>query len=215
MRTIEDIYDAYDVPPELRLHMLRVAAVGAQILAHWHGPRVDDNMVTRVLLLHDIGNIVKMEFDDLPAEDLRAVARWRNLKDALIRHYGRDDHAISRSLAQEVGLSDAELDLMDAKVFVRNDTTLASADYGRKIAAYSDQRVAPTGVLPLLARLREAQERYSNKARSRMSRPDLPFLIDCATKIEDQLFVYCSLRPEDITDDSITPWTAELLHFTL
>lgn len=129
--------------------------------------------------------------------------------------FGKDDHRASREIAKELGLSDKELTLMDGKIFTRNDETLASQDYARKIGAYADQRAAPDGVYSLLKRLREAQRRYRDKLGSSMNNPKTEMLIECAQEIEKQLMEYCDIKPEDITDTSVAPFIERLRTFEI
>lgn len=63
MASITDIYIRYGIPEGLRMHMLRVAGIADQLLSSWHGSSVERVSLMRVLLLHDIGNIVKMDIE--------------------------------------------------------------------------------------------------------------------------------------------------------
>jgi hypothetical protein len=201
MATIAEIYDRYEVPEHLRLHMLRVAALGCVIDDNWSGPALRRAELRRVLLIHDIGNVVKMPRESSDTEQRRA----------LIQKYGNDDHAASYAIAREVDLTKSELALMDAKVFVRNDETLKSNDYTLKVAAYADQRVAPQGVMSLIKRLREAQDRYRDKPGSSMNNPRTPELIDCAIQIETQLAPYLRIAPDAIDNQTVSPYIERLL----
>jgi len=197
MANITGIYKLYGIPEVLQMHMFRVAAIADQILSVWHGPNIDRESLMRVLLLHDMGNIVKMDIE--PSED----SKTRAVREKYLSKFGKDDHRVSHEIAKELGLSNNELSLMDGKIFIKNDKTLLSNDYSRKIGAYADQRAAPDGVFPLLTRLREAQRRYSDKPGSSMNNPRTEKLIECALEIEKQLMVYCDLDPSDITNTSV------------
>lgn len=203
-RTIIDIYDQYLVPEGLRAHMFRVAAIGALIAEAWTGPALRESSLLRVLLLHDMGNVVKM--DDPALADLRSEFQAR---------YGADDHEASQKIGWEVGLTPAELDLMAGKVFVRNAETLESDDYTRKVGAYADQRVSPQGVQDLMARLREAQERSKDKPGSSMNNPQTPLLIDTAARIEQQVLAHCRLCAGDINEVAVDPYVDRLRAYCL
>src|SRR6266498_2015992 len=145
-RTIENIYDDFKVPPNLQRHMLRAAASAEIIAEHWFGPLISTPPMLRVLLLHDIGNIVKSDFDKKPElleEEAPNVLYWKRVQKEFVERFGKDDHLASHKLAAEVGLNDDELALLDAKIFVKNDITLKSEDFNLKISAYVDQRVGP------------------------------------------------------------------------
>lgn len=209
MNTITNIYNEYGIPEILQLHMLRVAAIAEKILVAWNGPTVDRPSLLRVLLLHDTGNIVKM-FDVENDNE-----RFHVMREKYYSVYGHDDHKVSIAIGRELGLTDDELALMDGKVFIRNDETLRSRDFSRKIGAYADQRAAPDGVLPLLERLREAQRRYKDKPGSSMNNPRTEMLIECAADIEKQVMSHCNINPTDITDASISPFIPKLRRFRI
>ena len=57
------IYEKYYLPENLQMHMLRVAACSWLIIDHWNGPQIDKNAIIRVLLLHDMGNMLKIPED--------------------------------------------------------------------------------------------------------------------------------------------------------
>lgn len=214
-RTIEEIYQTYQIPWNLRMHMLRVAAIADQITNHWNGPAIEKDSLIRVLLLHDMGNIIKIElgeqsdFQRIDAELLGTLQK--KYKDL----YGQDDHQISREIGREVGLTDQELSLMDGKIFVKNEKTIKADSFERKIGAYADQRVSPTGVLPILERLTEAQLRYQNRPGSSMNNPRTQILVKCAVILERQVMDCCDIAPEQINDDSISHSVEELKKFKI
>src|SRR5437588_9728526 len=66
MTNILEVYRKYSIPTNLQLHMLRAAAIGKLITDHWnyqHGPAIDVSVIIKTLLLHDMGNIVKIDLD--------------------------------------------------------------------------------------------------------------------------------------------------------
>lgn len=207
--TITDIYERYGIPEALQMHMFRVAGIADQVLSAWHGPSVDRKTLMRVLLLHDMGNIVKMDHEPDETQEAQTV------RATYIAKFGTDDHRVSREIAKELGLSDEEISLMDGKVFIRNDETVSSHDYARKIGAYADQRAAPGGVTPLIMRLREAQHRYRDKPESSMNNPRTEMLIACAVEIERQVMEHCHLEPEDITDATVALFIKDLRTFVI
>lgn len=197
MKNILQIYKEYGIPENLQLHMLRVAACSKKIIDNWTGPCVNSNSLYRVLLLHDMGNIVKIpkeEFSDPIFQIVRK--KYFDL-------YGKDDHTVSLVIGEELGLLENELKLMNEKIFINNEDILHSDSFEIKIGAYCDQRTAPNGVMPLLERLNEAKERYKDKPGSSMNNPRTDFLIQCAAIIEKQIMNNCNVSPDDITDVSI------------
>lgn len=217
-RTIQFIYNQAKVPPNLQRHMLRAAAAAEIIIDHWNGQTLARETILRVLLLHDIGNIVKCEFDKHPElleEELGNISYWRKVQEEYICRFGKDDHLASHVLASEFGLTEEELTLLDAKLFKKNDLTSNSSNYNLKVAAYVDQRIGPFGVLPLLNRLRDAQRRYKETPGSLMNSSKGEFLIDCAVTIEKQVMKFCTLNPEDINDQSIADGVERLRRYEM
>jgi hypothetical protein len=213
---ILEIYKRYSVPRNLQLHMLRVTGVALVIAENWMGSTLDTRLLCRVLLLHDIGNIVKIDVEKLPHETWEENFTSIQETQAKMRHrFGSNDHLASAEIACEVGLTASEIDFLNAKIFIKNDLTLASHDYNLKIAAYADQRVAPTGVVGLLERLNEAKTRYRNKPGSSMNNPRTDHLIQCAIQIEKQIMQYCSLQPDEITDARTMSFTKKLEAFSI
>ena len=219
---IKKIYKKYRIPQNLQMHMLRVAAVADLIVDNWYGPKINREKLLRVLLLHDMGNIIKIDpinqegdstkISDFITKDIEELER---IKKKYISLYGNDDHKISREIGRELGLSEDELELMDSKVFIRNDETILSYDYNIKIGAYADQRVDPNGVRGIMERLLEAKERYKDRPGSSMNNPRTEMLIESAAKLEQQVMKYCNLEPSDINDRIITPYINKMECFLI
>ncbi len=58
------------------MHLLRVAALGALIADNWTGTTVNRHTIVCTLLLHDIGNIVKADYDRFPLLRKRDTKAW-------------------------------------------------------------------------------------------------------------------------------------------
>jgi hypothetical protein len=215
-RPIAEVYRHYEVPPNVQRHMLRVAAVAEQMGRHWHGPPLRRERLVTVLLVHDLGNIVKCDYVNLPhmlEEEQGRVEHWRAVQARYQARFGTDDHLATHALAREVGLDDAALGLLDRMAFEHNDETAAGGDLEAKIAAYADHRVGPRGVLSLADRFAEIKQRYRGAAGAFMQSARAEELIDCAYTIEKQLALCCGLAPADIDDASIRPWMESLRGF--
>ena len=68
--TILEIYEKYKIMPQLRTHMLRVAAVGKIVcdavnekVKQNRGEFVNTKNVVTACLLHDMGNIIKFDLN--------------------------------------------------------------------------------------------------------------------------------------------------------
>ncbi len=198
---IIEIYNKYHLPENLQKHMLRVSACSNLIIDNWNGPEIDKDSIIRVCLLHDMGNIVKIP------EDFSLDDEFIKIREKYFEQYGENAHEINLEIGRKEGLSEKEIKILDGKSSRKNEETLKSDSYEIKICAYCDQRVAPDGVVSIRERLEDAKIRYKNKTLSVWSNEEKAnHLIDCAIKIENQIFKYCKLNPIDINDNSIAPY---------
>jgi hypothetical protein len=198
--------------------MLRVAAVAEWLIQRWNGPRINRRRLMRVLLVHDIGNIVKRDYDrlpELPDAERVDVETWREVQARYRSRFGDDDELANRTLAREIGLDDDELDLIDRMQFEQNDKICASDDHDLKLAAYADHRVGPSGILSLSGRFDDIRRRYRGAYSAFMQSARAAFLMDCATRIERQIFEHCPFAPRDIDDIAVTPLTFALASFEM
>lgn len=198
MKNILEIYKEYGIPEHLQMHMLRVAACSKKVVDNWTGEELNIESLYRVLLLHDMGNIVKIAKEEVDDTTFQIVRK------KYLDLYGKDDHVISLAIGKELGLNEYELKLMNDKIFINNDNIVQNESYETKIGAYCDQRVAPDCVMSLMGRLNEAKERYKDKPGSSMNNPKTDQLIACADLIEKQIMQYCNICPDDINDESIS-----------
>ena len=191
---ISEIYNQYKIPPTLQLHMLRVASLGILIAESIDDTnlsiKIDKNLIVRTLLIHDMGNIIKMSFDKPSpyfTEENDNLDYWKTQREEFIKRYGNEEHDAVTSIAKELSFNSQEIRLLTQRGFSNNESTLNSSDYNLKIGSYADQRVAPDGVRTLAQRLSEAKERYKNKPNSSMNSPKTDFLIECSFKVEEQI----------------------------
>lgn len=207
---IIEIYNKYYIPENLQMHMLRVTACANLIIENYNGPKVDKEKIIRVCLLHDMGNIAKIHEDEVDDINFKGIRR------KYIEKYGEYDHPINLAIGKEVGLTNAELEILDGKRSRYNEKTLASDSYEIKICAYCDQRVAPDGVVSIKERLEDAKRRYKDVVFSVWSDEEKANrLIECSLGIEKQIFDNCSIRPEEINDKSIAKYIEELKQFDI
>ena len=203
------IYNQYHLPENLQMHMLRVAACTNLILDNWTGKPIDRKAVTRVSLLHDMGNMVKIPEEGQDREFI--VIRRKYFKE-----YGTNDHEINMLIGKNLGLNKKELEILNGKRSRKNEQTAKSDNYEIKICAYCDQRVAPDGVVSLKERLEDAKIRYKDKPLSVWSNEEKANqLIKLALEIEEQVMRYCKLKPEDINNQSIQTYIDRLKEYEI
>ena len=202
---IIEIYKKYHLPENLQMHMLRVAACSNLIIDNWIGVKIDNEAIIKVCLLHDMGNIVKIP------EDFSKDQEFLKIRKKYFDKYGTNDHEINLEIGKQEGLTEQELTILYGKRSRKNEETLKSNSYERKICAYCDQRVAPDGVVSIKERLEDAKVRYKNKPLSVWSNEEKAnHLIECFLGIEKQIMKYCKLKPEDINDFSIKEYIEHL-----
>jgi hypothetical protein len=198
MRTVREIYETYRIMPQLQLHQLRVASVGKLICDAFQGP-IDSDDIIVTCLFHDMGNIIKSDFDDFP-DSFRGTqprAYWEVVKEEYIGRYGTDEHSANLAIGRELGLSHEVIRYMDGISF-RNFLHVAESDsFEEKIVLYCDGRVAPDGVVALLERQAEARERYRGKkhAETPENEAEYQILLEASKEVERQIFARVSIRP--------------------
>lgn len=207
---IIEIYNKYHIPENLQMHMLRVAACTNLILDNWIGKAIDRKAITRVSLLHDMGNMVKISEEEIRDKD------FIELRKKYYEKYGTNDHQINMVIGKEEGLTNKELEILDGKRSRKNEQTAKSDNYEIKICAYCDQRVAPDGVVSLKERLEDAKRRYKDRPLSVWSNEEKANqLIKCALEIEEQIMKYCKLEPGDINNQSIQIYIDRLKEYEI
>lgn len=207
---IIEIYRKYHLPENLQMHMLRVAACSNLIIDNWNGTEINKESIIRVCLLHDMGNMVKIP------EDFSKDEEFLKIRKKYFDKYGTNDHEINLEIGKREGLTEKEIIILDGKRSRKNEETLKSNSYERKICAYCDQRVAPDGVVSIKDRLEDAKMRYKNKPLSVWSNEEKAnHLIECSLGIEKQIMEYCKLNPEDINDESIEKYIIKLREYDI
>lgn len=207
---IIEIYNKYHLPENLQMHMLRVAACSNLIIDNWNGLEIDRKSIIRVCLLHDMGNMVKIPVEESKDEEFLKVRK------KYFDKYGTNDHEINLEIGKQEGLTEKEITILDGKRSRKNEETLQSNSYERKICAYCDQRVAPNGVIGITERLEDAKIRYKDKPLSVWSNEEKAnYLIECSLGIEKQIMKYCKLKPEDINDSTIETYIEKLKKYEI
>ena len=206
---IIDIYNKYNIPENLQMHMLRVAACANIIIDNWNGPKIDKEVIIKVSLLHDMGNIVKCRFNNDDSVNMGKII------DYYINKYGSDDHYITYEICKELGFNDYELDILSRKESRKNEEIMKNDSFEIKICAYCDERVSPYGVDSIVNRLNDAKNRYKGKNNIWGNEDVANHLIECAINIEKQIFKYCNIGPNDINDDSVKEYIDKLKKYII
>lgn len=202
--TIWEAYEAYRIMPNLRLHQLRVAAVARELALALHA---DAELVIRAALLHDMGNIMKSNFDQFPPEFYgeEGFAYWEGVKADCALRYGSDEHAATAAIAREIGVGEPIVKMLGGMGFSKAPSILETGSLELQILEYADQRVAPYGIVSMEERLREGHERYKAREHSEYGENDSIFQHNCELlrELEQKLFDGLKITPEMLSEGSL------------
>ncbi len=213
MKKIGEVYEEYNIMRNLREHQMRVAAVAWQICDSMDIEVATDTIV-RACLLHDMGNIIKFQLGYFPETlEPEGIEYWSKVKEDFVAKYGVDEHHANLKISEELGASQDVLTCVDAIGFDNWENTHKEGDWGSKISAYADSRVAPWGVAGLEERLLDGKNRYIDVSSVEQEMRDV--LYDSVRQIEKEIFSKCSIKPEDINDESIKPYLEKLKDFEI
>jgi len=199
---IVEIYRKFGIPPNLQQHMIWVAGVAEFITDHWKGGQIDKNRLIKASLVHDLGNIVKFNFDKYPeflGEEIKNIEFWKQKQSEIISKYGSDDHLVTQKMLNEIGLDNKSIEVISAKSFANAVETLNSNDWYLKILLYSDMRVLPFGICTLEERLEDIMKRMPQY----YSRPDIKDLLDACRKIEVEIQQNINCDVEEINQQGL------------
>ncbi len=218
---IMEIYEKYNVMPNLQEHMLRVAAVGKiicdeinksnenKIVGGIEGRNiVDTQSVVTACLLHDMGNIIKFDLNYFPEFlEPQGLEYWQNVQNEYFEKYGKDEHVATLEIAKEVleNNKDKEnvLEIISAIGFgksIKNAQAETKMEF--KIAQYCDQRVGPHGVLSLEDRIADGRKRYAEKMSKSINGREFENLAQALKNIEGQIFAKTSIISSSISDQT-------------
>jgi hypothetical protein len=99
--------------------------------------------------------------------------------------------------------------------FSKSINNLEYDDFSKKIAAYSDYRVAPYGIVSLVERESEGRKRYKKRGNKMDQEKEDRFntLFEASQRIEDEIFANCKIKPEQVNDKSCEKYIKELREF--
>jgi len=181
--TIKEVYTKYNIPHNLQKHHLTVAKLANLICSNWKEEELDKDQIIKLCLIHDLGNIVKFDFEKYPellGEDINKIEFWKIVKREMIDKYGHEDDIVTSKILQELNIDNSLITKILNKSFGNSLYISECDDWTLKILAYADFRISPKGVDTLTNRLSEAMNRIPKYS----ERTDL---LDAATIIEKQI----------------------------
>jgi len=203
-KSIKQIYDEYDISPALQTHMYRVAAVGSIICRNFQ-ETMETAEIISACLLHDMGNIIKFNFDVLPElVEPQGKDYWLGIQKNFKDRYGEDEHEATYAIAKEIGVTDRVCDIVRSIGFRKACERYKNDDLAEKICTYADERTGPFGVLSLKGRIREGHKRFLASGRKPTGdERTFQTLVSCLEGIEKQIFSHLAIKPADINDGSV------------
>lgn len=213
--TIQEIYTKYKIMPSLQLHMLRVAGVASVICEHFGG-EVERENVVRTCLLHDMGNIIKFNLNFRPGDlEPEGFEYWNGVKDEFMRKYGNDETMATHKIVEELGVGSRVLEILGFTGFAMAEKCLSTDDFTAKIVEYSDERVAPNGVVAMLDRLYEGRSRFLANKNYQSSPEVFDKLVATLKLLEKEIFEKCDIGPNEITNEVVNAYIENLRKFVV
>jgi hypothetical protein len=200
--------------PILQLHQYRVAAAAKQVCESLD-ISVDTQSIVAACLLHDMGNIIKFQLNYFPeANEPEGIEYWQKIQEEYFAKYGTDEHHATLEILKELNVSSYVYDLVYNIDSVRVEDIASGDDFGKKICIYFDNRVTPHGIVTVDERTREAKERYKTHPHA-FDEEKRALFVKNIFDIENHIFSHSSIKPEDITDESVKDIIEELKSFSL
>jgi hypothetical protein len=222
IQSISSIYDRFEVPHNLRMHMYRAGAIAELVCDNWTGPQINKNDIIATSLIHDLGNIVRFDLETpvgrslLDKDQLNNLDGLKKLRDRIRERYGTKDLDVTKKMAEELGVSDRLMFILEhgSQAFA-DQKLLESEDWDFKIHAYTDFRVGPFGIMTLKERFEEYRKRKEAMIRAGGTKSwtytHLDEIMVSAIKLEKEIIAYSKLSAEEINDASVQPYLDKYL----
>ncbi len=149
-------------------------------------------------LLHDLGNIVKFDFDKYPEfleEEQAKVELWKGKQKIMCEKYGLDDHQATFKMLDEINNDPRVKEIISMKGFGNLRKIVTSPDKGSKILQYADLRVLPNGVCTIEERINDVIERYPKYT----NLPNFDDLANACRELEQQIQENIDVPTSEIT----------------
>lgn len=161
---ISEIYSKYNIPIILQNHMYRVAVIGRLVVESLRSRvDLDINIVTKELLLHDMGNILKIPVKGNGLFTEQEQDLLVKVQEEFAQKYGDEEHTATITIAKELGVSEKVVDILENTGSSKLHITLESNDWYVKVCSYADFRVSPIGVVSVAERFDEVKKRYAGR----------------------------------------------------
>ncbi|EKD79763.1 MAG: hypothetical protein ACD_40C00320G0004 [uncultured bacterium] len=209
---VRDLYQKYQIMPQLATHMLRVAGVGKMVAKHWKNG-CDARSVTKLCLLHDLGNIVKFDLQDnidrSKFGQIENLKYWQGVQRAVWEKYGKNAHEATIGMLVEARLTEFVPFIKEEERLYfaeAREEMLDKASTEAIILLYGDCRVTPSGVVSYRERVNDLQDRYGARNTT---------WYDWTFWFEEWMQKQVSIDLNSITEDGVKTLFDELLTYTI
>jgi len=212
---INEIYTQYHIVKNLQNHMYRVASVGSLVIDFLdESIKLDKDIVIRTLLLHDLGNILKFDFNSnlLNKGDVEKI---KKIREEFILKYGNDEHSVTQNIVRKIGVEDKILEILENTGSSKVYSVIDSDNWYFKICSYADFRVAPYGVVSIDERFDDVVKRYEGRDHVLSDIKNTEHKRLGCLALEKQIQDKCSLNLLDISDSSIENIMKELKKYVI
>ncbi len=197
---IRDLYDKYNIMPQLREHQLRVGGIAKIITDEWTDKKIADESVMSCLL-HDMGNIVK--FNDLKDP------KWLKVREDCRKIYGAEAHDATVGILRDASL-EKYVDYINEEKMLYELTPTKEETFNRfskpaVIVLYADLRVNPERVVSIEERTEDLIKRYRNKRTENIYGPPTERYVQSLTRVDIS----------NISEEMVEPLFDELLTMTV
>lgn len=221
--SIVQIYQNYQVPPNLQQHMLRVGAVGKLALDHWQGEKIDKQHILDALLVHDMGNLIKFELDKQQSKKMLKTTKktkastknWKKIQQQMIERYGSNADRANELIAQELSLHQRTQKLLMHHSFERLVEIAPENHWEEKLVFWADLRIAPQGLVSAEARIQDLKDRYEHRDERWADSSLYNLWLKTAITIERQLNQRTSINLQEITQQDLEPIVEQLTAYQL
>ena len=197
---ISEVYEKYKIAPWLAEHMFRVTAVAVTIFEALGEKEGREDLICAGLF-HDLGNVLKFHFDKLQLANDEDVEKWETVKKEFIEKYGSSAHHATIKILEEMGVKKSIIDTIDGMSFTKSVEIAEGDNILLKILTYADMRVVPTGIGSLDERISDMYKRYTDKHPKDSEKTKRG--VEGMHILEKQLFSGLSIKPTEITEESV------------
>jgi putative nucleotidyltransferase with HDIG domain len=198
---VEQLWDDYHVPQNVRGHMKAVAKVAVFLAKKLKekGIHVDVGLVERSALLHDLLRAANFEnFDMQKDADADDIEFWKQLKHKYGNmHHGEAAAGILKEKYPEIAEAVAGHTIDNVK------DNLLEAPWAAKIIAYSDSRVIHDRIVSLDERKEDSRKRHGQFYAHLKEESGVDYfeiIYSNTRKVEEEIFNIIDEKPEDVSN---------------